>query len=56
MAASQRFGRSACLSANSFIYLSMGLLLVFGIHMFMRARPLPARVPAGDASVSEKQI
>jgi MFS family permease len=55
-AASQRFGMSACLSANSLIYLAMGLLLVFGVHMFMRAQPLPARVPAGDASVSEKQI
>jgi MFS family permease len=39
-AASQRYGMSACLSANSLIYLCFGLLLAFGIARFMGGRPL----------------
>ena len=34
-AASARYGMSACLSANSAIYLAVGLLLTFGILRFM---------------------
>lgn len=35
-ASSERFGMSASISASSFIYLSFGLLLLFGIRAFMR--------------------
>jgi MFS family permease len=38
-AASQRYGMSACLSANSVIYLCFGLLLAFGIARFMGGAP-----------------
>jgi MFS family permease len=38
-AASQRYGMSACLSANSVIYLCFGLLLAFGIAKFMGGAP-----------------
>jgi len=43
-AASARYGMSACLSANSAIYLLFGLLLTWGITAYMRPdrRPLPA--------------
>lgn len=44
-AASQRYGMSTCISANSVVYLGIGLLLVFGIHRFMRA-PKTARPEA----------
>ncbi len=37
-AASQRFGLSVCISANSAIYLFFGLLLISGIVQFMRGR------------------
>jgi MFS family permease len=37
-AASERFGMSACLSANSFIYLAMGLLMVAGVRLYMRVQ------------------
>ncbi len=33
-------GMSACLSANSIVYLVVGLLLIFGIRVFMRKKPL----------------
>lgn len=36
-AASERFGWSACISANSVIYLLFGLLLVYGIRKYMRS-------------------
>ena len=36
--ASQRYGMSACISATSAIYLSLGLLLAWGIRTYMRAR------------------
>ena len=35
-AASQRFGMSACLSANAAIYLLFGGLLSFGVRAYMR--------------------
>jgi MFS family permease len=35
-AASQQYGMSACLSANSAIYLFFGLLLCFGVAKFMQ--------------------
>jgi sugar phosphate permease len=38
-AAAQRYGMSASLSANSLIYLGMGLLLCFGVWQRTRARP-----------------
>ena len=37
-AASQRFGMSACLSANSAIYVLCGMLLVVGARAYMRPR------------------
>jgi MFS family permease len=37
-AASQHFGMSACISANSLIYLLFGILLVYGVFMHMRCR------------------
>jgi len=40
-AASQRFGMSACISATSLIYLSFGLLLIWGVSRFMRGKPWP---------------
>jgi hypothetical protein len=30
------FGMSACLSANSLVYLCIGLLMVFGVWAYMR--------------------
>lgn len=36
--ASQRYGMSACISATSAIYLSLGVLLAWGIRTHMRAR------------------
>jgi len=36
-AASQRYGMSACLSANSVVYLLVGSILVFGILRYMRS-------------------
>jgi MFS family permease len=37
-AASERYGMSACISANSVIYLSFGLLLVAGIFTYTRSK------------------
>jgi hypothetical protein len=34
-AASERYGMSACLSANSLIYLAFGSLLLYGCRRFM---------------------
>jgi hypothetical protein len=36
-AASERYGMSAAISANSAVYLLFGCLMVFGIRRFMRA-------------------
>ena len=36
-AASQRYGMSACLSANSLVYLLVGSILVLGILRYMRS-------------------
>jgi len=36
--ASQRFGMSACISANSMVYLFFGLLLSGGVYLFMRGK------------------
>src|SRR5262249_4131939 len=35
-AASERYGMSACISANSLLYLGFGLLLIYGIRKFSR--------------------
>lgn len=40
--ASARFGMSACLSANSVVYLSIGLLMVAGIRLYMSQSPTAA--------------
>jgi MFS family permease len=40
--AASRYGMSACLSANSLIYLLFGLLLVWGVRRFMRGKPVGA--------------
>ncbi len=36
--ASERFGMSACISANSMVYLFFGLLLSGGVYLFMRGK------------------
>lgn len=36
--ASQRFGMSVCISANSMVYLFFGLLLSGGVYLFMRGK------------------
>jgi hypothetical protein len=36
-AASERYGMSAAISANSAVYLLFGCLMVFGVRRFMRA-------------------
>ena len=41
-AASERFGMSACISANSVIYLLVAMLLFYGIRRHMRS-PRPER-------------
>jgi hypothetical protein len=41
-AASQRFGMSACISATSLIYLSLAIVLAWGIARFMSGRTVPA--------------
>jgi MFS family permease len=46
-AASQHFGMSACISANSLIYLLFGILLVYGVFMHMRGRA-PSREPVSS--------
>jgi MFS family permease len=38
-AASERYGMSACLSANSLIYLAFGSLLLYGCRRFIRGNP-----------------
>ena len=45
-AASERFGMSASISANSVIYLFVGLLLIYGISRLTRSSAQPARAPA----------
>ena len=50
-AASERYGMSACISANSIIYLFIGLLLIYGIRRFrmtVGAGLVPARIAGGD--------
>ncbi len=37
-AASDRFGMSACISANSLIYLSVAMLLLYGVQRYVRSR------------------
>jgi MFS family permease len=37
-AASDRFGMSACISANSLIYLSVAMLMLYGIQRYVRSR------------------
>jgi MFS family permease len=48
--ASAQFGMSACLSATSLIYLSLGVLLVAGSLACWPARPAPVPGPAYDAA------
>ncbi len=45
-AASERFGMSASISANSVIYLLIALLLIYGISRLTRSSAQPARAPA----------
>ncbi len=42
-AASERYGMSACISANSIIYLFIGLLLIYGIRKFTLLKSQPFR-------------
>ena len=42
-AASERYGMSACISANSIIYLAFGLLLIYGIWKYMISPRQPLR-------------
>jgi hypothetical protein len=46
-AASNRFGMSACISANSIIYLMVAALLLYGIRRHMRSS---ATIKASAAS------
>lgn len=51
-AASSRYGMSACISANSVIYLAFGLLMIYGISKYMRSQgqtpqPTPETLSAG---------
>jgi len=48
-AASERYGMSAAISANSLVYLLFGLLLATGIRRFMRAGPAGGVVTATSA-------
>ena len=45
-AASERFGMSASISANSVIYLLIALLMIYGISRLTRSSAQPARAPA----------
>jgi len=36
------YGMSGCLSANSVVYLCVGLLMVFGVWAYMRGKPVVA--------------
>ena len=45
-AASERFGMSAAISANSMIYLLIALLMIYGISRLTRSSAQPARAPA----------
>jgi hypothetical protein len=36
------FGMSGCLSANSVVYLCVGLLMVFGVRAYLSGKPVPA--------------
>ena len=49
-AMSERYGMSGSISATSGIYLSMGLLMVFGIRRYMRGAPVP---PPPAAAMAE---
>jgi hypothetical protein len=40
------FGMSACMSANSLVYLGVGLLMVFGVRAYLSAKPVAA--PAAE--------
>jgi len=40
------FGMSGCLSANSVVYLCVGLLMVFGVRAYLSGKPVAA--PAGE--------
>ncbi|HWO02335.1 MAG TPA: MFS transporter [Blastocatellia bacterium] len=51
-AASERFGMSACISANSVIYLLIAVLLFFGIQKYLpRIAANPVAVPAISSSL-----
>jgi MFS family permease len=52
-AASQRFGMSACISATSLIYLSLALLLAWGIRRFMSGKTAPAVSRGSSISTAE---
>jgi MFS family permease len=54
--AAQRFGMSAAISASSVIYLVVGLLLVFGVRLFMRDTSEPFAPPtprSGEGRAAE---
>jgi hypothetical protein len=40
------YGMSGCLSANSVVYLCVGLLMVFGVWAYLSGKPVAA--PATD--------
>jgi MFS family permease len=52
-AASQRFGMSACISATSLIYLSLAVLLTWGIARFMSGRAVAVASGASSVSAAE---
>ncbi|MBA3439098.1 MAG: MFS transporter [Pyrinomonadaceae bacterium] len=51
-AASERYGMSACISANSLIYLLCGLLMVYGIRAYMR----PDHQPVTSVGANKVQL
>ena len=51
-AASERYGMSACISANSVIYLAFGLLLLYGIWRYM----IPPAQPISPVATAEGQL
>jgi MFS family permease len=52
-AASQRFGMSACISATSLIYLSLAVVLAWGIWRFMAGRIVPVTSASSPISAAE---
>ena len=38
------FGMSGCLSANSLVYLLVGLLMIFGIRAYLSGEPASAKI------------